>query len=978
MVKEIIYAGASIAGWTVQSVEELPDVAGRLVMMEYGKNGAQLAWLDRDDDNMTFAIVFRTIPVDDTGVAHILEHSVLCGSKKYPVKEPFVDLLKGSFATFLNAWTAPDHTAYPVCSRNKADFLNLMDVYLDAVLHPLSVENPVAFLQEGWHYELDGEGRLKRNGVVYSEMKGEYSNPMRIAATEAEKLLFAGSAYGFDSGGDPAAIPQLDFDKYRAFYRRHYHPSNARVFLDGKADVEAVLARLDSFFKEYGRLETDTGVPAQKPAVSSKTVKYPVAAGEPAKDKTILADAWLCGRFDELEKREAATILCEALAGSNEEPLAKELLSRGLCDNVALMYSCAMEGSALLLVQNAADGKEEEIRGTVRRTFEKLAAGGLDHARLKAIIDREEFEYRERDYGKRPRGLVYLCSALDQWLYGGDPAAAFKCGGIFASLRRKVDEGWFEKLLGEIFIDNRGHASVTLVPDAALAAENEKKERAELDRIKASWTGEDEARFAKDSAALKAFQENPDSPEASASLPRLKLSDVPEKGPVPEFSSEKRAGGVNLHRVKSGASGVVHVSLAFPLDGLTREELADFSFVADLFGELDTAKRGATELKNAIDSELGRFSAGVAAIGSKGDGGKPGDGRGYFIVRAAALESKADRIAPLLCEILKETKFDDPERTGDLLTQQRRSMELSAAGIEAKRFATLRSMASVTSAGAISECQGGIFALRRYQSLDDSFEKDGAEICRRFGGLARRIVSAGAESVFASDNTPDGIVDGLLAAFRRVPGPKAAPLPPFPAKREGFAGPGNVASAAKASFSGDTSGSRHVAARILSLDYLWREIRVRGGAYGGGLGAGALGSEQYSSWNDPSPARTLGVYDKSGDALREAVADGKGLESCIIGTVAAMEPYLSPSYTIELAESIALSGRTAEDLLAARREALKTTKDDLLRIARQLDEAAASKSVCVVGGKAQIDACKDLLDAIEPIAAENGTEGDAP
>lgn len=962
-------AGAVAHGFKVESTENLPDVEGRLVRMTHEKTGAELAWLDRDDDNMTFAIAFRTIPENDTGVAHIIEHSVLCGSRKYRVREPFVELMKSSFATFLNAWTAPDHTAYPVASRNRADFLNLMDVYLDAVFHPVSVESPLPFRQEGWHWQIDSAvGEPKRNGIVYSEMKGAFASPHTVAYNELDRLLYRDNAYGFVSGGDPKSIPDLTFGEYVDFYRRHYHPSNARVFLDGKVDLDAVLAKLDGFFSEYERREVDTAVPMQKPVRAEKTVPYALADGESPEGKTILVDGWLVAKYDEIEKRTAFNVLATALAGSNEEPLAKALLERGLCEDVTLWCDGCQQAAAMLMLENVADGKADEARAVVAETLRSLAANGLDRERLLSVIAREEFESRERDYGQYPRGLVFFSSALDQWLYGGDPASAFKMSGVFASLRRKVAEGWFEKLLSESLLDNPSHVSVTLTPDPGLAARRDAEERAAAASAKAAWTKEELDAAVAEYAALKDFQSKKDSPEALATLPRVGVTDIPADGPAPEYEETRLASGATLCRAKTQAKGIVYAYLVFPLEGLTGAELADAAFGASLYGELATAKRGAMDVKKAVDAKLGRFSASVGVHTEPPDGGAPGRARAYLEIRAGALEAGADEMAALVKELVSETDFDDPERVGDALTQRRRSFEVMAGGISARHLARSRASASVSESGALEEWTGGIASLRRAQEVDDSFAEKGGEYCKSLGALMRRVVAGGASVAIVSGRVPDGFGEALLAAFSldaSLDRTKRTPL--FAAKREGFVAAGNVAAAAVGSFTPDVSGAGIVAARMLSLEYLWTEIRVRGGAYGGSFTRGYGGQTSFLSWNDPTPARTLGVYAGAGDALREA-AKGGDIGKYVVSAVASIEPYLTPSAEMNQVLSLVLSKRTVADFRRMRREIVETDRDAVARFADELDRIAAGSSVCVIGGRAQVEAAKDALDSVEEIA----------
>ena len=970
-----VSVGERISGFLVKSVEALPDVEGRLVRMVYEKNGAELAWLDRDDDNMTFAIAFRTIPSDDTGVAHIIEHSVLCGSEKYPVKEPFVDLLKSSFATFLNAYTSSDHTAYPVSSRNGQDFLNLVDVYLDAVLHPLSVKSPNAFRQEGWHWELSDDGsELSRNGVVYSEMKGYLAKPLAVADMEVDRLLYPDTAYRFVSGGDPDHIPELTYEGYCDFYRRHYHPSNAHVFLDGRVDLPAVLARLDAAFAPFPRRESVPQVPFQAPRRAEKTVSYQLAPGQQAKDRTILAEAFLVAKATEIERVAALDVLTDALAGSNEAPLTKALLERGLCDDVTLGQSGSMQSAAVLTVENAVDGKADEIRALVRSTLESLAKSGLDHARLDAVIARKEFEYREKDFGSFPRGLAYHSAFMGQWLYGGDPAAAFKLNGVFKSLRQKVREGWFESFLKEALIDNPSHVSLTLVPDASLAEKRLADAKSELARTRASWSEADLARAKEEFKSLKAFQDTPDSPENEARLPKLGIRDVPEKGPVPEYALEEAPGGAKLCRAKTQAKGIVYASLAFPLEGLTPDELADAAFAAELYGELDTAKRGVAELKNDIDSRLGRFSVSIAVCGETAEGPSPSRARAYMMVKAAALESETAAITEIVGETVKTTKFLDTVRVGDALTQRRRYMEQSADGYGAMRYARTRAGASVHEAGALTEYTAGISALRRMQKLDDTFGKDGEKTCAALAALMSRVVSGGAEALFVSDNADREWARGLLAAFPRGKAPGTAKTDLLPARREGFAVGGGIASVAKASLLPAVHGTALVAARLLSLDYLWTEVRVRGGAYGGSLTRANTGLAGFLSWNDPNPARTVGVYDKAGDALRKAADED--FEKYVVSAVATTEPYLAPSAEMGMVAALVLSRRTPDDIQRTRREMLSTTRDGLLRFADELDRAASSRSLCVIGGKAPLEASGEFLDSVEDIAAHGEREDD--
>ena len=972
--------GASLHGFTVKSVTELPEVKGRLVRMTYEKNGADLAWLDRDDDNKTFAIVFRTIPEDDTGVAHILEHSVLCGSEKYPVKEPFVELLKSSFSTFLNAFTSSDWTAYPVCSRNNADFLNLMDVYLDAVFHPLSVKGPLPFRQEGWHYEVKGEGgkvkgeggavngeggmgELTRNGVVLSEMKGAFGNPERLAHHELYRLLFPDNCYGLVSGGDPASIHKLTFEQYKDFYFRHYHPSNARIFLDGRMDLSAALAKLDSYLSAYPRTEVSTFVPLQKPVQAEKTLQYEIGADDSVADKTLLLEGWVFGTFRDRESRLAFDVLSDVLAGSNEDPLAKALLSKDLCEDVKLGLDGSEQMAATLLVKNAKDGKADEIRRIVRETFERLAADGLDHARLNAVLDRHEFNDREKDYGGFPRGLAFFCDAIDQWLYGGDPADVFRNAHLYKSLREKVGQGWFERFLRQTLVDNPHHVKLTMTASKTLGEERRKAEKAELAAIQAKWTPAEREKIMAECKALEAFQKKVDAPEDIAKLPRLLLKDIPEKGPVPE-STIVTVGGTKVIRAKTAANGIAYLELYFELAGFSEEDLSDAAILANVLEELPTEKRSVLELKNALDAGLGRFETEVKAYAKTGDAQHA---KAYLVVRVSALESKLDEIVRLVPEVLLETSFADTKLVGDLVKQRRRSIERGTTGISGRIYAARRAAASQSVRGMMEEQYAGLAHLRRVQEIDDSFGTNGAAFCQRLAGVSRRTFVRDVLIACLSDNVATDWLGGLFAKFPRGKVASPATIVPLPARREGFRTAGRIGSAAKASFPNAHSGSGRVAEKMLSLNYLWNEIRVLGGAYGGALVLRAEGDARYLSWNDPNPARSLGVYDRSGDALRKMVREEPSIDKYIISTVSDTEPYQTPSVETTRAAELVLRGRTPEDLQELRREMLRTTKEELVRFAGTLDSLTNSTAICVIGGAAQLEGCTNILDSVESV-----------
>ena len=958
--------GDRAEGFVVRSVADLPDVEGRLVRMEYEKNGADLVWLDRDDGNKTFAIGFRTLPGDDTGVAHIIEHSVLCGSAKYPVKEPFGELRKSSFATYLNAWTDADSTMYPVSSRNQQDLLNLVDVYMDAVFHPLCVRSPLAFRQEGWRYELDGpDGELGRNGVVLSEMRGAYSDPERILRREVARLLLPDTAYAFESGGDPSAIPSLTFERFKAFYERFYHPSNARIFLDGRMDVRAVLAKLDGFLAPYGRREVDAPVQFQRPVSADRTVEYAIGADERPEGKVFVATGWVCGRFDEHERNLALDVLADVLAGDNESPLKKALVEAGLCEDVAFGVSSYAQTRAVLYAKGVKAENVEAVRRTVRDTLSGLADGGLDRSRIAAVLNRAEFRLKEMDTGSLPRGLAYYRAASSLWEYGGDPADAFRYGWMFASLRAKAASGWFEALLRECFVDNVHVAKLTMVPSTTLAAERRAAEKGELAAIKAGWSREELEGVLAECAALGKRQAEPDRPEDIAKLPHLSVADVPEEGPfVPREIA--RVGEVAVIRPRVHANGLLYVECHFSAEGFSSDELADLPALARVLAELRTARHSLEELRNTRDGKLGRCGMGVDAHSSP-DGGAP---RPYFHVKAASLASCSEDVLSFVPEVLRETVFDDVKAIGSLLRQKRLSMERSANGINGCTFAVRRACAQLTSRGAMQELFDGIAQIRRLQEVEARFAERGRAYADRLAALAARLFTRERMVVCLSGDIPLEWAARLAEAFPCGESAEARETRPFPRMKEGFRTLGSISGTAMASHPARNphSGVAVVAARILSLEYLWHEIRVKGGAYGGGLTISPGGDVRWMSWNDPNPARSLGVYAGCGDALR-AFADGNDpLDRHIVSAVAYTEPYITPRAEVSQAASLWLSGRTPEDQQRTRSEMLKATKADLRAFAAEVDSFAADAAVCVVGGPQPLEACTNALDRVETLA----------
>ena len=920
--------GETLSGFCVKSVTELPDVSVRMWRMTYEKNGAELVWLECPDENRTFTVFFKTIPSDDTGVAHIMEHSVLCGSEKYPVKEPFVELLKSSFATFINAWTSSDCTSYPIATKNPKDFLNLVDVYLDAVFRPLSVKDDWAMRQEGWHYEYDGTN-LTRNGIVYSEMKGAFGDPETVADLELRRQLFPDNTYGRESGGDPVHVPELTYEAYRAFYARFYHPSNARFFLYGHVDLKPTLALIDTYLKPYERRASDVTVPRQKPVAGKKTLPYECAEKG---DRTLLCDGWVSGTFDERERNVALGILCDLLTGSNESPVKKALLSEDLCEDVNLYYGGYEQKALFLLVKNTSPGKAETCRRTVRETVERLCREGLDIRRLAALIDREEFSWREMDTDQR--GLQLFGRVRSSWLYGGDPALNLSASGLFRRLRERIGTGWYEQILRQAVLENPHHAEVTLLPSATLASERRRQEREELAKIKAGMSAEELARIATAAKELKERQSAPDRPEDVAKLPRLSLSDIPLKGAVPQMSVGT-IDGVTVVRPQVSVSGIAYLDFYIPLKdpepskGLMDYELLDVPFLASVFGNLPTEHYTEQELQNELDGKLGAFEV-FPASREKGP---------YLAVRLSALASRKDEMLRLAEEVLLRTRFDDAAAIGRLRAQRREQLEREARSY-GRNMVQFRAKRLLSRRCHNTELFAGLEQLQRLRG-----DIRGEDLAR----LARLIFTGAAQkglTIVATGELTDEDVRRAIALWPRGERElRAIPRRPLALGDEGFVADGVVGYAATASrLPADVpfSGSQLVAAKIVSLEHLWNEIRVKGGAYGGNLTVSPDGEVVYASWRDPNPANSLVQFRRSGEALRAFVASGASLANYQVAVAKTTEPNLSPRAEALFVGSQYLNGRDPEMLQKLRREILATKPADMLSFAQTLSSLTNS------------------------------------
>lgn len=943
------------------------DVGGTLWEMEHEKTGTKLVWLERPDENMTFTIGFKTIPEDSTGVFHILEHSVLCGSEKYPCKEPFVELMKSSLQTFLNAMTFPDKTLYPVSSRNRQDFQNLISVYMDAVLHPSIYHMPEIFRQEGWRYEVTEAGEPVYQGVVFNEMKGAYSAVDSVLEREMDCQLFAHTCYRHDSGGDPKHIPDLTYEQFIASHRKYYHPSNALIVLDGSVALDEILALLDSYLAQYDRQAEDFVIPVQS-ALPYREIEasYEIGADEDPANRTIVSRGRLLCTYDDQETLYAAYVLTNYLAGDSEAPLKRAVLSAGLGQDVrARLHDGTQQAWLGWEVWNTDREKLPELKALVKQTLTDQADAGLDPGRLAACIDNLAFALLDRDSGGYPRGLMETCNILESWLYGGDPAQNLSFRKTVDALRAKARTGYFEELLRRTFLDDDTGALIILDPDPKLGEETRRQEQ---ERLCAAWSAmDDEARrrIREEGEAIRLWQQTPDTAEAAASVPVLTLADVPAQ-PKPLAVSVERTGDTPL-LCHSLDSKLTYLDLCFNASDLSLDELPLAALLSSLLGKLATEAHDSTTLQNLVKQHIGSLQFSAEAFPLDTD-----RCRVEFFARSVCLPERKEQAARLLEEILTGTVFEDKALLLDTLRQIKTNSQLRLTSW-GNQYGIFRVSARRTAAGAAGEQLNGVSYIRWIDRQCRAAEKEPEALLARLAGLARKLFTRERLTLSVSDDLGRPLTEAIPQAFPTTGTAPAAEgtFPLLPPCREGIVIPADVAYAVRGAnltaYGTPFSGNILALSKLLSLEYLWNAVRVQGGAYGAGFFGNTSGDVNFYTYRDPSPARSLDCFARSAEFLRSFCAGGDGLDKFILGAVADTEPPLSAKARMQLAESRYFKEIREQDICQLRRELLSTTAAELLDLNEILEQVAASENICVVGGKAQLDACGDILTTVEPV-----------
>ena len=965
-------------GFTVRTAEDLPEIEGRAYVLDHEATGAQLLYLRNDDSNKAFSIAFKTPPADDTGVFHILEHSVLCGSDKFPVKEPFVNLLKSSMQTFLNAMTYPDKTVYPVASTNEQDLLNLMDVYLDAVFHPAIYSKRTIFEQEGWHVELaseegesEGNASLAYNGVVYNEMKGALSDPESVLYDELSAALFPDTAYRFESGGKPSAIPTLTYEGFLDTHRRHYNAANAKIVLYGDMDIERFLAFIDERLREAAPAGSEgTGEPnplaLQAPVLSfgnRKTMKT-------APENACCAVGYVIGEARDRERMLAADVLLDAIMGSNEAPVKRALLDAGLADDVQAYVADAMLQPFAVVELRGIDGDgAKKLRPAFEGAVRKLADGALDRGIVEAALSHAEFLLRERNFGMAD-GVMFACSCMASWLYYDDaPCDYLRYEQAFKNLRAKLDEGYFEKLLRELFLENDHAASAEIVPAEDAGEKGEADAR--LERLAGTLDEAGKREIEGEVEKLRRAQEAPDSPGAVATLPRMRPSDIGGTPAEPAYALADE-GPVPCLRHDVATHGIVYAYRYFGLERLAFEELPYATVLAMLLGKLATGKHTATEIDTLTQSKLGNLSffTEVHEHATDRDTLFP-----TMTLSASALSANAEWAASLPTEIILSTDFSDAGKMKDVLVQKRVAMEQGFAN--AGHSAAMAHAASYYLPAAVAREQlGGVGFYRFLKRLIDNYDAEKDALAEKLADVSRRIFAddncllsySGSDADFARAMGPDMIL-GRVSDAGDAERALVVPEPRIPEVPEAFVVPTDVVYAAQGFdrrlLGAPYSGAWLVASRALSYDFLWNEVRVKGGAYGAGFSTTRPGNMRFYSYRDPHLDETLERFAAAGPWLAKFDPTEAEMDGYVVSTVAGIDSPVKPRELARRQDGQFISKLSPDARAKAREETAHTAPDEVRALGAAVEACAKERAICVFGNREIIEDAKTSFDVVD-------------
>ncbi len=953
-----------LEAYTLLEKQRIEELKSDGYLLKHNKTGARVALLSNDDENKVFYIGFRTPPKDSTGVAHIIEHTVLCGSEKYPIKDPFIELAKGSLNTFLNAMTYPDKTVYPVASCNDKDFRNLMDVYLDAVFHPNIYREEKIFKQEGWHYELENaEDELTINGVVYNEMKGAFSSPDDVLYREIMNSLYPHTSYAVESGGDPNVIPELTYEDFLAFHQRYYHPSNSYIYLYGDMDMEEQLTYIDrEYLCKYEALAVDSALATEPPFEKSILVEkeYPIMESESEEGNTYLSYNVSLGEALSRKVSVGFQALSDAVVGAPGAPVRKALLDAGIGTDISDIYEADVKQPYYSIVaKNADESQRDEFVRIIEETLGGIAGNGVDKTALRAALNHDEFKYREADYGSYPKGLMYGLQMFETWLYDDKkPFEYLELDETYKELKQAVETSWYEDILRTLLLENTHRSIVVVRPVKGLTGKREKALAESLAAKKAAMSGEEVEAIVAQTAALAAYQEEPDSEENLKKIPLLEREDIGKKA-RPYCNEERKAGDTTLLYHDIYTNGIGYLRFLFDLKQVPGELFPYVGLLQVMIGLVDTEKRSYSELYNEINLQTGGIAPAVNVYTNADDTTKY---KLTFDLKVKTLYENLPQAFALAEEILTESVYTDGKRLLELVAENRsdKQAQMMSAG---HSLAASQALSYLSKQACLMDQVNGLAFYRLLEGLEKDFESKKEELCEKLGRLVRCIFRPENLMVdYTAEREGLAGVEQLVEAFKEKlyqdPVDNSPYEPKLIKKNEGLMSSAQIQYVCRAGSYAKNglsyTGALRVLKVIMSYEYLWMQVRVKGGAYGCMCQFGKTGESYFVSYRDPNLEKTLEVYEKAADFVADFEADERTMTQYIIGAVSALDMPLTPAAKGNYSLAGYMTGLTFERVQKERDELLAADEGTIRSLAAYIRAFMEDDCLCVVGNEERI------------------------
>lgn len=960
MVKDM----EQLQAYTILEKKEIKELNSTGYLIRHDKTGAKVVLMENDDNNKVFCVGFRTPPRDSTGVAHIIEHSVLCGSDKFPVKDPFIELAKGSLNTFLNAMTFPDKTIYPVASCNEKDFQNLMDVYMDAVFHPNIYKEEKIFRQEGWHYEMESvDDELTINGVVYNEMKGAFSSPDDVLEREIMNSLYPHTSYAVESGGDPDVIPELTYEDFLAFHGRYYHPSNSYIYLYGDMNMAEKLRFLDEeYLSKYEALAVDSELVKEPPFTEPVEVykEYPITESESEKENTYLSYNISFGNNLDEEQYIAFQVIDYVLCSAPGAPLKQALIDKGIGKDVYSSYENGIMQPYFSIVAKGADREQlPAFKETIREELEKAAVHGFDKKALRAGLNFYEFRFREADFGSYPKGLMFGLMMFDSWLYDDNkPFVHIEANASYRKLKEAVDTDYYEKLVQEKLLHNRHRTIVVVEPVKGLTSRKEKELAEKLARKKESLSETQRKEIVEQTKALKAYQEKPDTKENLEKIPLLTRADM--KKEAENFVNQERKVGDTVflyHDIFT--NGIGYLRFMFDLKSVPEELFPYVGLLKSVLGLVSTENYTYGELFNEINIQTGGI---VPVVNTYTDARDLQKYTAAFEIKVKALYENLEHAFRLVKEIVMGSLFDDDKRLKELaaeLKSQKQANMMSAG----HALASVRALSYLSKTAAVSDQISGIPYYRMLEELDADFEAHREELKEKLQKLTVYLFRPENLMVdYTAEQEGLKNVEEQIAAFCKSLHTEQISIKPYEPetkpKNEGFMSSSQVQYVCRAGNFVQKglpyTGALKALKVMMGYDYLWTQVRVKGGAYGCMCNFGKSGESYFVSYRDPNLEKTIDVYEKAADYIRHFEADERTMTQYIIGAVSELDMPMTPAAKGAYSLAGYMTHYSFEQVQKERDELLGTVPETIRGLAGYIDAFMEDDCLCVVGNEEKI------------------------